>query len=125
MTTPPPEFDPFSPWKPFQNAWMEAWGKAMSETVSSEEFAKNMGQYLDKFLQAATPVRQQTDRAMESYLAQMNLPTQAEVVSLAERLTQLERRADDLDAKADEILDELKALRAALEIKPKTISTSA
>ena len=38
----------------------------------------------------------------------MSLPTQSEVVSLAERLTTIEMRLDDVDAKLDEILDQLK-----------------
>jgi polyhydroxyalkanoate synthesis regulator phasin len=45
---------------------------------------------------------------MEQYLQQMSLPTQSEVVSLAERLTTIEMRLDDMDEKLDEILDQLK-----------------
>jgi polyhydroxyalkanoate synthesis regulator phasin len=48
---------------------------------------------------------------MEQYLQQMSLPTRKEVVSLAERLTKIEMRLDDLDAKLDEVLDHLKATK--------------
>lgn len=107
-----PQFDPFAAWKPFQ----EAWAKAMSETVATEDFAKAMGDYLGHYIQTSAPLRQQMDKAVEHYLHQMNLPTRTEVISLAERLTNLEMRADDLDAKMDELLDHVKAIRAALKI---------
>ena len=107
---PKPEFDPFAAWKPLQDAW----AKAMSETVASEEFAKSMGDYMDAYLQTSAPVRQLMEKAVERYLQQMGLPTRGEVISQAERLSNLEMRVDDLDAKMDEALDHLKAIRAAL-----------
>ncbi len=110
-----PEFDPFAPWKQFQETSMKAWAKMMSEAVASEDFAKSMGQYLDSYLEASAPMRRQIEDTMEKYLQQMNMPTRNEVISLAERLTSLEMRVDDLDAKTDEILDRLKAIQTALE----------
>jgi polyhydroxyalkanoic acid synthase PhaR subunit len=103
------DFDPFELWKPFQDAW----AKALSESVSSEDFAKAMGKYLDEYLQTYAPMRRQVERFVEAYLQQMNLPTRAEVVGLAERLANIEMRLDDLDAKLDEALDDLKVLRSA------------
>jgi len=104
--------DPFAAWKPVQDAWMESWAKAMGETVSSEEFARTMGQSLDRYLEASDPVRRQIQDSMEKYLRELNLPTGNEIIHLAERLTQIEMRLDDLDAKTDEILDLLKTRQA-------------
>jgi polyhydroxyalkanoic acid synthase PhaR subunit len=109
-----PQFDPFAPWKAAQATWIEGWSQAMSQAVSSEDFAKAMGQYLDQYLEASAPMRRQVEQAMEKYLQQMSVPTRNEVLSLAERLTNLEMRIDDLDAKMDEVLDRLAAIRAAL-----------
>jgi hypothetical protein len=47
---------------------------------------------------------------MEQYLTQMNLPTQKDVIGVAERLTNIEMRIDDIEAKVDEVLDSLKQL---------------
>jgi len=44
-------------------------------------------------------------------LQQMSLPSRKEVLNLAERLTHIEMRLDDMDAKLDEVLDHLQALR--------------
>jgi hypothetical protein len=47
---------------------------------------------------------------MEAYLAQANMPSRAEVISLAQRLTSVEMRLDDMDARLDEILGAVRAL---------------
>jgi polyhydroxyalkanoic acid synthase PhaR subunit len=111
-----PAFDPFEIWKPFQDAW----AKALSESVSSEDFAKAMGKSLDEYLQTYAPMRQQMEKLVERYLQQLNMPTRNEVISLAERLTNIEMRLDDLDAKLDDILDQFKTARAASP-KPRTM----
>lgn len=107
------DMDPFAAWKPVQDAWMASWSKAMSETVSSEEFARTMGQSLDRYLETSDPMRRQIQDAMEKYLRELNLPTGNEIIHLAERLTQIEMRLDDLDAKTDQILELLKTLESA------------
>ncbi len=110
MSEPKSIFDPFATWRPFQ----ETWAKTMGETVASEEFAKAMGQYIDNYMETAGPMRQQMEKAVERYFQQINLPTRSEVTGLAERLTNIEMRVDDLDSKLDEALDHLKAIREAL-----------
>lgn len=103
--------DPTAPWMEFFDTWTKAWADTMSETVASKSFAESMGQQMESSLDALTLVRRQVSELMEQYLQQMNLPTRGEVLSLAERLTRIEMRVDDLDAKADEILDLLKAIQ--------------
>jgi polyhydroxyalkanoate synthesis regulator phasin len=86
----------------------------MSEAVVSEEFAKTMGRYLEGYMEAVIPQQQLIKQAMEQQLQQMNVPSRPEILTLAERLTHLEMRVDDLDAKMDEILDRLEAIQATL-----------
>lgn len=104
----PADFDPLAMWKEWQTASMSAWAKIMSETVSSEDFAQSMGQSLNDYLETTTPIREQVERAIEQYLQQMNMPSRQEVISIAQRLTNLEMRIDDLDAKVDDVLAALK-----------------
>lgn len=108
-------FDPLAFWKQLQEIQMQGWAKFMSETVGSEEFAQTMGQSVNSYLETAAPIQQQIEQAMAHYLRQMNMPTHQEVISLAERLTQLELRVDDLDAKLDEVLERLSAIQAMLK----------
>jgi polyhydroxyalkanoic acid synthase PhaR subunit len=113
--TPQLPFDPLAFWKQLQDIQLQGWAKIMSETVGSEEFAQTMGQSVNSYLETAAPIQQQVEQAMAHYLRQMNMPTHQEVISLAERLTQLELRVDDLDAKLDEVLDRLKAIQTMLK----------
>lgn len=108
-----PEFDPLAFWKQFQTAGMNVWTQAMNDVVASEDFAQNMGHYLDAYLAAALP-QQQLMKQVDQYLQQMNLPSRPDLLSVAERLTHLEMRVDDLDAKMDEILDRLQAIQESL-----------
>src|SRR5690242_16529887 len=98
----PNPFDPFSFWRTTQNASLEAWSKAMIELVNTEAYAEATGRILDSYLAASVPMRKVVEQAMAQVLGQVNMPTRAEVLSLAERMTNIEMRLDDLDARFDE-----------------------
>jgi polyhydroxyalkanoate synthesis regulator phasin len=57
-------------------------------------------------------MRRQMSEIMEQSLQQMSLPTRKEVVSIAERMTNIEMRLDDMEAKLDEVLDLLRPDRS-------------
>jgi BMFP domain-containing protein YqiC len=115
-----PEFDALALWQQLQAANLKAWAKVLNETVASEDFARAMGFYLENYLKAITPAELVTRPAMEQAMQQVNLPTRQELANLAERLTYLEMRLDDLDAKIDEILDGLQAVRSMLTAPPQS-----
>lgn len=99
----PNPFDPLSFWRTTQNASLEAWSKAMIELVNTEAYAEATGRILDSYLSASVPMRKAVEQAMAQVLGQVNMPTRAEVLSLAERMTNIEMRLDDLDARFDEM----------------------
>jgi hypothetical protein len=105
------QLDPFKQWIHFWDNWTKAWAEPMSDAVASRGFAESMGQQLEGALEAAAMMRQQMGGIMQQVLQQMSLPTRQDVVRLAERLTHMEMRLDDVDSKTDEILDMLKAAR--------------
>jgi uncharacterized protein Yka (UPF0111/DUF47 family) len=109
-----PGFDPFGPYIQFTDSWVKSWSDVLSKTVASPEVAETMGQQLEVMLEAGKLMRQQTRLLMEQVMDQTNLPSRDQVVSLAERLTHVEMRVDDIEAKVDESLDLLKAIQAAL-----------
>lgn len=100
--------DPLSGMMQFYDQWTKTWANSMGETVANPRFAETMAEQTEGSLEFWALVRRQVGEAMEQYLQQMGLPTQGEVVSLAERLTTIEMRLDDVDAKLDEVLDHLK-----------------
>ena len=97
-------FDPFEAWRGMRNVGMDAWAKAMTEAVNSDEYAKASGAMMDAYLTASIPLREVLEKAMAQALQQMNMPTRADFISLAERLTQVEMRLDDMDAKLEDIV---------------------
>lgn len=100
-----PEKDPFAQMVDFYDDWIKAWANTMSKTASSPKFVDSMSQQLEGGLEFWSLVRGQMNQAMEQMLAQMKLPTQSEVLGLAERLTNIEMRLDDIEHKLDQLLD--------------------
>jgi len=96
-------FDPFEAWRGMRSAGMDAWAKPMTEAVNSEGYAKASGVMLDAYLTASIPLREILEKSMTQALQQINMPTRSDIISLAERLTQVEMRLDDMDAKLEEL----------------------
>jgi hypothetical protein len=95
--------DPLGTWVKLRDTMIESWSKAMTDVVGSDAYAQATGAMLNNYLTVATPAQQAIERAMGPILAQLNMPSRTEVLSLSERLTNVELRLDDLDAKIDEI----------------------
>jgi hypothetical protein len=91
--------DPFGFWKAARDANLEAWSKLMVDMVNSDEYAKTTGAALTQFLALSQPGRDAAEQSMTQTLATLNMPSRAEVISIAERLVNVEMRLDDLDAK--------------------------
>ena len=96
-------FDPMEPWRGMRDIYMDAWAKTMVDMVNSEAYAQATGMMLDTYLAVSSPFREAIERAMLKTLEQLAMPTRADVVSIAERMTNIEMRLDDLDAKLDKI----------------------
>jgi hypothetical protein len=100
------DFNPFDPTGMFRNmrdVSMDAWSKALIQVVNTEAYAQATGVMLDSWLSSSAPFRKAIESAMTQVLANLHLPTRADVISIAERLTNIELRLDDLEAKLDEL----------------------
>ena len=100
--------DPFAQMIQFYDTYAKSWSDAMSGAVASKGVAEAMGQQMEGSLEALTLWRKQMGTVFEQYLQQMSLPTKSQIVSLAERLTNVEMAIQDLDEKLDELLDRVK-----------------
>ena len=94
-------FDPLEAWRSMRDATLDAWSKAMIEAVNTEAYASATGAMLDASLSASAPFREALEKSMVQTLQMLNLPTRADFESLAERMTNLEMRLDDIDATLD------------------------
>jgi len=111
-------FDPLEAWKNMRDASLEAWAKVMTEAVNTDAYASATGAMLNMSLSASAPFREALQKSMVQALQQMGLPTRADFESLAERMTNLEMRLDDIDGK----LDLLTRTRAASSTRRKAKS---
>ena len=100
--------DPFAQMIQFYDTYAKSWSDVMSGAVASKGVAEAMGQQMEGSLEALTLWRKQMGTVFEQYLQQMSLPTKSQIVSLAERLTNVEMAIQDLDEKLDELLDRTK-----------------
>ena len=107
-------FDPMEPWRGMRDAYLDVWSKSMVEMVNTEAYAQATGAILDSYLTVSAPFREAVEKAMLKTLEQLAMPTRADVISIAERMTNIEMRLDDLDAKIDTIL------RATASVTTKT-----
>jgi hypothetical protein len=97
-------FDPAGVLKGIRDANMDALSKMMIECVNTDAYAQATGTMLDAYLAGSAPFRKAVEAAMTRALATLNMPSRGEVISLAERLTNIEMRLDDIEAKLDECL---------------------
>jgi hypothetical protein len=95
--------DAMEKWRELRDVYMEAWAKTMSEAVNSESYSQLNGAMLESYLTASAPLRDVQTKAMLSALDQLQMPSRADFVSLAERIANLELLLDDMNAKLDEI----------------------
>src|SRR6266852_6811170 len=97
-------------WKSMRDTSLDSWSKTMIDMVNSEDYSHTTGQWLDTYLTLSQPFRRIIDTMMTQVLTGLNMPMRSDVTSLAERLTNIETRLDDQDAKLDDILSAIKAV---------------
>jgi hypothetical protein len=97
-------FDPLGAFKGMRDCNMDAWAKMMVDLVNTDAYAESTGAMLDAWLTTSGPFQKMMEGNLTKALAQLNLPSRDDVTRIAERLTNIEMRLDDLDAKLDESL---------------------
>jgi hypothetical protein len=115
MSTDNDKFNPFDPlgvMKSMRDDQMSHWAKMMVELVNSDAYAEANGAMLDTWLSSSGPMRKALENAMQQSLANLGLPSREEVARIAERMTNIEMRLDDMEAKCDEILHVLQTTSA-------------
>lgn len=95
--------DPLEQWRELRDTYIDIWAKATGEAVNSEAYAQASGTMLETYLAASSPFRDAQKKLMVSALEQLNMPSRADFISLAERLANLEMLLDDMDAKLSQI----------------------
>jgi Poly(R)-hydroxyalkanoic acid synthase subunit (PHA_synth_III_E) len=97
FATTPVTPDLMSQWKQFLDQSIEAWSKALGQVMTTDAYAQAMGKALEQWVASYAPVKKQADQSIESALQTLNMPTRAQVTSLAKQLMDLEERLDRLE----------------------------
>lgn len=108
--------DPIGTWRTIRDANLDAWARGMAALVNTETFANLIGLQLDTMLAFSAPIRDAVNQYMETYLAQINMPSRSEVISLATRLTNIEMRLDDMQTQLDELLHAVRNLTVSASV---------
>ncbi len=95
-------FDPTGMLKNMRDTSMDTWSKMMIQFVNSEAYSQATGAMLDAWLTTSAPFRKAIETTMTQTLTGLNMPTRTDITSLAERLTNIEMRLDDLEAKIED-----------------------
>jgi hypothetical protein len=95
--------DPMEAFRDMRDNYLDAWAKAMVQTVNTDAYARTSGTVLDTYLSASSPFREAVEKTMLRVLEQLSMPSRADFVALADRVTNIEMHLDDMDAKLDRI----------------------
>lgn len=95
--------DPMRLWREWFVNSEKAWSQALTDLMGDERFSKGMGRYM----QEALHTHRMFGESMAQYLANLNIPSRADILDLGDRLGQIE---DTLAAIQVELRDQRKRL---------------
>jgi hypothetical protein len=96
-------FDPTGMLKRMRDTGLDQWSKVMTEFVHSDVYGQATAQMLDTWLSSSGPFRKSLEAAMAQSLANLSMPSRDDVLRVAEQLTHIEMRLDDMEAKLDQL----------------------
>jgi polyhydroxyalkanoate synthesis regulator phasin len=97
FATTPVTPDLMSQWKQFLDQSIEAWSKALGQVMNTDAYAQAMGRSLEQWMVSYAPAKKAADQSVDAVLQTLNLPTRAQVTSLAKQIMDLEERLDRLE----------------------------
>lgn len=97
------KFDPLQAWKEAYEKTETFWGKALNETIKTEEYSAWVGGVLDLNLFYQKMLNDVT----KGYLEKVNIPTQDDIARVATLVINLENKIDNIEEFLDEKADSL------------------
>jgi hypothetical protein len=89
-----PNLDPLSLWREMLGQWERGLNSVANQAMGSDEFSRAMHQVTAMSLR----MQQTVGDAFGKSLQAMNLPSRADLISIAERLSRIEARLDEMAA---------------------------
>lgn len=96
-------FDPVESFREVRDNYLDSWAKVMIDVINTDAYAKATGNMLETCLSMSAPFRTAVEKAMLQTLQQLSMPSRNDFISLAQRVSNVEIKLDDVDAKLDRI----------------------
>ena len=93
MTEPTPVPDPFTMWRDWLNQSERQWNAYLNEAMSTDEFSQAMGRMMDVYLN----MQKSMNEVMGRYFSAINIPTRTDVLSLGNRIGEVEERLASIE----------------------------
>ncbi len=90
----PSSKDPAAAWQDLVAQWEKSLNALANRTMGSDEFSKS----INRAVSLSAGMKSSLGEVMGRYLASLNLPSRAEMTSIAERLQAIEERLDRIHA---------------------------
>lgn len=97
------EMDPVRLWREWFVKSEKAWSDSLTEMMGDERFSSGMGRYMHEALHT----HRMFSEAMAQYLANLNIPSRADILDMSDRLAHIEDTLNQLQV-------ELRGQRAQL-----------
>ena len=95
--------DPVESLREVRDKYLDSWAKVLIDVVNTDAYARASGAMLETCLSMSAPFRAAVEKAMLQTLQQLSLPSRNDFVGLAQRVSNVELKLDDVDAKLDRI----------------------
>ncbi|MGI8927580.1 MAG: poly(R)-hydroxyalkanoic acid synthase subunit PhaE [Tepidiformaceae bacterium] len=93
----PTALDPFALWRDWVSSSEQQWNTFLNDALATDQFSQSMGRFMDVYLNAQKTMSD----TMGRYLTAMNLPSRADVLTLGDRLSNIEERLALFEGKLD------------------------
>ena len=85
--------DPFAQWRDWLTQSERQWNSFLNDVMSTDQFSEGMGRMMDMQL----TMQKNLNETMGQYFAALNMPSRTDVLSLGNRLTEIEERLTGIE----------------------------
>ena len=99
MSDTAPAPDPFQIWRDWVSQSERQWNDFFNEMMATEQFGESMGQMTQTYL----TMQRNMSEAFGRYFVSLNLPTRTDVLTLGNRLVEIEDRLSKIEAQLEKM----------------------
>ena len=107
------------------NEQLEAMAKAFADTMSTEDFAKALGKYMEQGLHAQERMADTMNPQIDAMLRTLNMPSRSQMNRLFVHVLSIEERLDDMEEEIRKLRKEQEAARSSATSRRRTSRSNA